>query len=103
MGAAIRPTLANVAKIAEKPEMQLEDDEVTANNDFQYRRSEDACGVVIDCNSDEGRVQISGKRKQLAQVETGLEHHGYEFRQIQTGQSCMLYGRPTVLFLRHRQ
>lgn len=76
--------------MAEKPDMQLEEDEVTANNGFQYRLSEGICGVVVDCNSDQGRVQMSGKKLPLVQVETGPRHGGYVFRQIPNGQSCML-------------
>lgn len=79
--------------------MQLAPDETTANDDFKYERSPHVCGVVVDRGSGSGYVQISGGDKTTVKVTTGLREGGFQSEAISEGQSCMLYGRPTVWFI----
>lgn len=79
--------------------MQLAPDETTAADDFKFERSPDVYGVVVDCNSESGCVQISGGGKPTIRITTGPGESGFRFEVIPEGQSCMLYGCPTVWYI----
>lgn len=78
--------------------MQLAPDETTAVDDFPYERFPDICGVVVDCASGDGCVQVSGQGK-VTRITTGPRERGFQFEDILEGQTCMLYGRPTVWYI----
>jgi len=79
--------------------IQLAPDETTGENDFKYKRSPDVCGVVVDKGSGSGYAQITGEGKETQIFYTGREHTGFAKADILPGQSCMLYGEPTVLYI----
>ncbi|CAI6091380.1 hypothetical protein V2G26_019101 [Clonostachys chloroleuca] len=85
--------------IAGRDDVQLAPDQTTGEDDFKYKRSPDVGGVVIDRSSDSGYVQISGGTKAAVKITTGLGERGYHCEIIAEGQSCMLYGRPTVWYI----
>jgi len=91
-------------KISGKTDVILDEDEITGRPDyFEYERHPDACGVVIDKGSDHGFVQVSGGDKATTKVSTGQKDLGqerYVYVDILNEQTCMLYGRPTVLYIR---
>jgi hypothetical protein len=90
-------------KISGRKSVILDVDEITGQSDFKYERHPDACGVVIDKGSEHGFVQVSGGDKATTKVLTGqndLDQERYVYVDILNGQTCMLYGRPTVLYIR---
>lgn len=70
---------------------------------FPYETAPNACGVVVDKSSDHGFVQVSGGDKATTRVPTGAKNRDeerYVYVDILNGQTCMLYGQPTVLYVR---
>ncbi|KAH7191098.1 hypothetical protein BFJ63_vAg17284 [Fusarium oxysporum f. sp. narcissi] len=82
-----------------RDDVQLAPDETTAEDDFKYERSPQVRGVVVDLGSESGYVQISGGGKPTVKITTGLKEGEFHFENISDGQSCMLYGRPTVWYI----
>ena len=82
--------------------MDLAPDETTGEDDFKYERAPNVCAVVVDQSSGYGWVQISGGGKETKMVKTGQGGKEFVIVDIAVGQSCMLYGRPTVLFVKPR-
>ncbi|RYO79255.1 hypothetical protein DL763_009349 [Monosporascus cannonballus] len=81
-------------------DIKLDEDETTGEDDFKYRQHPDVVGVVVDKGSGRGFVQISGQVEgDTVRISTGRGRIGYEYRDILEGQSCMLYGCPTVFFI----
>lgn len=78
--------------------VQLAAEETTGQNDFKYETHPNVCGVVVDKGSERGFVQVSGGDRETTRVNTGRGEEGFSFLEISEGQSCMLYGQPTVLF-----
>jgi hypothetical protein len=85
-------------KILGKLGVQLATEETSGQNDFKYEKHPSVCGVVVDKGSERGFVQVSGGNKETTKVETGRGEAGFTFVEISDGQTCMLYGQPTVLF-----
>jgi len=81
------------------PDAQLADDETTGNDDFKFKKSPEVCAVIVDKDSERGFAQISGGSKSTEMIQTGLGDTGQVMVNIFANQSCMLYGRPTVLFV----
>jgi len=80
----------------------LDTDETSGNNAFPYRRYPDVVGVVIDEDSDRGFVQITGRdNASTKRFHTGKQgkKKGYRLLYLSEGETCMLYGNPTVLFI----
>ncbi|KAF2741671.1 hypothetical protein M011DRAFT_472890 [Sporormia fimetaria CBS 119925] len=84
--------------VSEKENVQLASEETTGANNFAFEKSPKVCGVVVDKGSKRGFVQVSGGGKGTTRVATG-EGAGFEFVAILEGQTCMLYGEPTVLYI----
>ena len=80
----------------------VDTEETTGANDFKYEKYPDACGVVVDKSSGNGWVQVTGGGLGLQQEETGDGATSFAKLDIQKGQTCMLYGKPTVLYIRPR-
>lgn len=80
-----------------KGNVQVALEETTGENDFRYEKSPKVCGVVVDKGSERGFVQVTGGGK-TTRVDTGAGE-GFEFIDISEGQTCMLYGQPTVLYI----
>lgn len=79
--------------------MQIDTEETTGANDFTYKAFPDAVAVVIDLGSDRGFVQITGQEENSSRrIHTGKKK-GYRLEWLEEGQTCMLYGKPTVLFI----
>ena len=78
--------------------MDLASDETTGEGDFKFERAPNVCAVVVEQNSGYGWVQISGGGK-IDIVYTGRGEKEFVIVDIAAGQSCMLYGRPTVLYI----
>ena len=85
-------------KVSGKIGVQLATEETTGQNDFKYEKHPSVCGVVVDKGSERGFVQVSGGNKETTRVDTGRGDTGFTFVEISEGQTCMLYGQPTVLF-----
>ena len=81
--------------------MDLAPDETTGEEDYKFERAPDVCAVVVEQSSGYGWVQISGGGK-VEIVRTGQGGKEFVIVDIAVGQSCMLYGRPTVLFVKPR-
>ncbi|KAB8259940.1 hypothetical protein BDV32DRAFT_123687 [Aspergillus pseudonomiae] len=88
--------------ISDNENVQLASDEVTGENDFKYERSPNVCAVVVDEGSGFGYAQITGGGKDPTIIYIGRGTTGYKWAEISVGQSCMLYGCPTVLYVRPR-
>ncbi|KAB8244556.1 hypothetical protein BDV35DRAFT_287190 [Aspergillus flavus] len=88
--------------ISNDENVQLAHDEITGENDFKYERSPNVCAVVVDEGSDFGYAQITGGGREPIIVYTGRGTTGYKRVEISDGQTCMLYGCPTVLYIRPR-
>jgi hypothetical protein len=82
--------------------MRLAPDETTGEDDFKYERAPTVCGVVVELSSGFGWAQISGGGGKVEIVKTGRGETGFKIVDITDGQSCMLYGRPTVLYIHPR-
>ncbi|KAL4891344.1 hypothetical protein BDV59DRAFT_182277 [Aspergillus ambiguus] len=80
--------------------VRLAPDETTGENDFKYERSPNVCGVIVDEGSGFGYVQISGGDKDTVIIYTGRGQTGFKRANISKDQTCMLYGYPTVLYIR---
>jgi hypothetical protein len=78
--------------------VDLASDETTGEGDFKFARAPDVCAVVVEQDSGFGWVQISGGGKTDI-VNTGRGEKEFVIKYIAAGQSCMLYGRPTVLYI----
>jgi len=85
--------------IAEKDDVEIAADETTGENDFKYEKSPKVCAVVVDKNSGRGFAQITGGGKPTEIIHTGRGESGFIKVDIMAGQSCMLYGQPTVLYI----
>jgi hypothetical protein len=88
--------------VGERTDVLVDLDETTGEDDFKFERWPNVCGVVVDKSSASGFVQITGGGKPRQQVNTGDGASGFDKIDIRNGQSCMLYGRPTVLYIRPR-
>lgn len=88
--------------VASKDEVEIDPNETTGEDDFKYERSPNVCAVVVDKSSGRGFVQITGAGKPREIVHTGDGESGFAMIEILAGRSCMLYGRPTVLYIRPR-
>jgi len=82
--------------------VELFHDETTGANDFKYEEFPNVCGVVVDLNSGQGYAQITGGGKATEAFYTGRGETGFIMAEISSGQTCMLYGQPTVLYIRPR-
>ena len=80
-------------------DVRLAPDETTGADDFKYEKYPNVRGVVVDRSSGSGWVQISGGGKPTTKITTGPRESGFQFAAIPDGQSCMLYGRPTVWWI----
>lgn len=80
--------------------VQLAPEETTGENDFKYEQFPDVSAVVVDKGSGIGYAQITGGGKEVQAIYTGRGETGYILVNISEGQSCMLYGDPTVLYIR---
>ncbi|KFY50858.1 hypothetical protein V495_00053 [Pseudogymnoascus sp. VKM F-4514 (FW-929)] len=84
--------------------VDIEADETTGedsgDNAFRWRVGPDVCGVVVDRNSGRGFVQITGSGLKDQVIQTGPEESGFTMAGIASGQTCMIYGRSTVLYIR---
>ncbi|KAK5936439.1 hypothetical protein PMZ80_011320, partial [Knufia obscura] len=85
--------------IKKVPNAQLADDETTGKDDFKFKESPEVCAVIVDKDSERGFAQISGGSNPTEIIQTGLGDTGQVMVKILADQSCMLYGRPTVLFV----
>ena len=78
--------------------------ETTGQSDyFKFETSLNACGVVIDKSSGYGYVQVSGGVNATTKIATGQmkkNEEKYVYVEILNEQTCMLYGQPTVLYVR---
>ncbi|KAM5458512.1 hypothetical protein MaudCBS49596_000426 [Microsporum audouinii] len=88
--------------IAGDETVQISSDETTGENDFKFEKWPNVCAVVIDKGSGFGFVQVSGGGGTVRMVHTGRGEPGYVKLDIADGQSCMLYGQPTVLYIHTR-
>jgi hypothetical protein len=79
--------------------VRLADEETTGEDDFKFEESPNVCAVVVDKGSGRGYAQITGGGRKTEIFYTGRGETGFVFAEITTGQSCMLYGRPTVLYI----
>ena len=86
-------------KISGKDNVQLMPVETTGENDFRYEQSPNVCTVMVDKDSKHGFIQITGGGKSIKKVNTGRGDKGFTLVEISTGQTCMLYGQPTVLYI----
>ncbi|KAI8628767.1 hypothetical protein F5Y19DRAFT_476312 [Xylariaceae sp. FL1651] len=85
-----------------KDNIRLDSDETTGANDFKYQIHPNVVGVVIDKGSQRGFIQISGDMPGSAKkihTSPGMQGERYIFEEISEGQSCMLYGEPTVWYV----
>ncbi len=62
----------------------------------------DVCAVVVDKKSGGGFVQITGAGLPDQIIETGPGETGFAIADIASGQTCMIYGSSTVLYIRPR-
>lgn len=85
--------------VAGSPDSLLTDEETTGEDDFKFKQSPEVCAVIIDKESGRGFAQITGGAHSTKIVQTGLGETGQVMVEISADQSCMLYGRPTVLFV----
>ena len=74
--------------------------ENTGKGAFKYERGPNVCAVVIDKNSGSGFVQITGGGFADQVIKTGPQETGFNMAEIQSEQTCMIYGRSTVLYIR---
>ncbi|KIV94120.1 hypothetical protein PV10_05269 [Exophiala mesophila] len=88
--------------VRDRADVVVDPDETTGEDNFIYEKWPDVCGVVVDKGSENGFVQITGGGKPAQRINTGDGASGFAKIDIHNGQSCMLYGRPTVLYIRPR-
>jgi hypothetical protein len=69
---------------------------------FASRKGPEVCKVVVDKNSGRGWVQLVGGGKEPYSVKTGSTETGFETLDIYADQTCMIYGRSTVIYIRPR-
>ncbi|OJD20177.1 hypothetical protein ACJ73_08491 [Blastomyces percursus] len=79
--------------------VELALEETTGEEDFKYEKSPNVCGVVVDKGSGLGYAQITGGGKEPRIIYTGRGESGCVKAEILAGQTCMLYGRSTVLYI----
>jgi len=84
--------------ISGKTGIRLATEETTGENDFKLEKHPSVCGVVVDKGSERGYVQVSGGNENTTRVDTG-QGEGFILVEILAGQTCMLYGSPTVLYI----
>lgn len=89
-------------QIAGDDNVEIAPEETTGEHDFKYEQSPNVCAVVVDKNSGRGYAQITGGGKDTEIIYTGRGDTGFVMVDITSGQTCMLYGRPTVLYIRPR-
>jgi len=88
------------AELVAGGDVEIWQEETTGDDDFKYEKCPDVCAVVVDKGSGRGYVQISGAGKDTEIIHTGHGEPGFVKAEISAGQTCMLYGRPTVLYIR---
>lgn len=86
-------------QIAGDDDVELALEETTGEEDFKYEKSPNVCGVVVDKGSGRGYAQITGGGKDPRIIYTGRGESGCVKAEILAGQTCMLYGRSTVLYI----
>ncbi|KAF4451433.1 hypothetical protein F53441_5601 [Fusarium austroafricanum] len=87
-------------RLKSKAKKLIDNEETTGANDFKYRAYPEVVAVVIDLGSDRGFVQISGQEEDSSRrISTGGQQQKYILEWLEDGQTCMLYGRPSVMFI----
>ncbi|KAJ5094675.1 hypothetical protein N7456_010536 [Penicillium angulare] len=79
--------------------VRIASSETTGEHDFKYEEWPNVCAVLVDKSSGLGYAQITGGGKEVQIMYTGRGETGYVLANISSGQSCMLYGNPTVLWI----
>ncbi|KAJ5155651.1 hypothetical protein N7492_008454 [Penicillium capsulatum] len=88
-----------VALMSGNDKVRIAPEETTGEDDFKYEQWPNVCAVVVDKGSGRGYAQITGGGKEVQIIYTGRGETGYVLANISHGQSCMLYGNPTVLYI----
>ncbi|KAK4073567.1 hypothetical protein Purlil1_13009 [Purpureocillium lilacinum] len=87
-------------QISGRSDLRIASEETTGENDFTYKQWPEVVGVMVDKGSDRGFVQISGEEgSEIVRIHTGRGENDCVFASVSEGQSCMLYGYPTVIFI----
>lgn len=95
---SIRLNMIMLTAQAKNRNLQADADETTSTGNFPFKKHGDVVGVMVDLSSDKGFVQISNL-EQSRRVDTGIGSTGFKYEDIKEGESCMLYGYPTVFYL----
>lgn len=91
---------AEFVQIGERSNLQLTPHETTGDNDFKYKQWPEIVSVMVDEGSGRGFVQILGDEGgEIVRIYTGRGDIECVFASVSEGQSYMLYGYPTVLFI----
>ncbi len=90
-------------QIAGKDNVKIADYETTGENKgkraFPSESAPKVCAVVVDKNSEEGFVEITGGGFTDRVIKTGPKETGFEIAEIRSNQGCMIYGCSTVLYI----
>jgi len=83
---------------------ELDNDETTGDGQCPVQVGPVVGGVVVDRQSQKGRVVVTGKGVEPQYVKTGPGESGdpYPEIRIQDGQTCVIYGLSTVIYYRPR-
>lgn len=76
------------------------DDKETGNGSFTWKVSPAVCGVIVYRDSQVGSVTVTGADESDEIITTGPGKTGVIMIVVNTGQTCMLSGRPTVQYIR---
>ena len=91
-----------LVQVAGEADVEIESHETTGEDDFKYKKSPAVCAVIINKSSRRRYAQITGRDKAPEVIHTDNRESGFKKAKIEVSQSYILYGRPTVLYIRSR-
>ncbi|KAF8859503.1 hypothetical protein BDZ45DRAFT_725254 [Acephala macrosclerotiorum] len=105
---------AEKAVFGKEDQFKIDQDEITGKDhgpgSFVSARAADAWKVVVDRWSDRGFVVVAGGSVEDRVCATGLDEHTgsseetrFQDVEIHSGQTCVIYGRSTAIFIRPRR
>ena len=92
--------LNHVLTLQTKQEVDIDDDETIGNGSFTWEVSPAVCGVIVYRDSQVGSVTVTGADESDEIVTTGPGKTGVIMIVVKAGQTCMLSGHPTVIYIR---
>ena len=94
--------MLTLIQITSNADVEIAPKKIIKENDFKYEQSSNVCAVIIDKNSGRGYTQITKRDKAPEIIYTDRGDSNFVNVDIIADQTCILYGRFIILYIRPR-